>query len=177
MVGQIFAQTSLNGKVTDAETGEALPFANVVLYKDSNLVTGAQTDFDGFYNLASLDPGTYNVEATYSGYGKTRFIKVIVFGGQANNLDFELGSEPQILEYVPPKFTNQDPYHLTYEQLKKLPIRNLAGLTSSSTKCRISCRYPKMRPNLTQKLPSRTINLTVQNMLDLGVKSIWFETN
>lgn len=134
-----FAQTALNGKVTDAETGEALPFANVVLYKDSNLVTGAQTDFDGFYNLSSLDPGTYNVEATYSGYSTSRIEGVVVFGGQANNLDFPLSSgvtlDVAIVTAYKVPLIKQDETSsggtLTSDQLKKLPTRNIAAIAAN----------------------------------------------
>ena len=38
----MLAQTSLSGKVTDAETGEPILFGNVALYKNGNIVTGIE---------------------------------------------------------------------------------------------------------------------------------------
>src|SRR6056297_3042561 len=45
------AQTSLEGKVTDAESGEPIIFGSVALYKNGVLVTGKETDID--VNLGS----------------------------------------------------------------------------------------------------------------------------
>ncbi len=47
-----WAQSSLEGKVTDASNGDALIFANVVLFKNGVLITGVQSDLDG--NLCVL---------------------------------------------------------------------------------------------------------------------------
>ncbi len=41
----------LKGKVTDAETGEAIPFANVILYQDGEKIGGTISDFDGNYRI------------------------------------------------------------------------------------------------------------------------------
>ena len=46
-----FAQTSLEGKVIDEETKEAIPFGTVVLYKNGVLVRGTDTDIDGAYSF------------------------------------------------------------------------------------------------------------------------------
>ena len=82
-----WSQTSLEGKVLDAASGEALIFANVVLFKNGNLITGAQTDLDGNYVFSSLDPGTYDVEASYTGYPTTRQTNVVLYAGKAIRLD------------------------------------------------------------------------------------------
>ena len=50
---------ALQGKVTDVETGEPLPFVNVVLFLNGNQVTGGTTDFDGEYNIKPINPGSY----------------------------------------------------------------------------------------------------------------------
>ncbi|MBD0255458.1 MAG: carboxypeptidase-like regulatory domain-containing protein [Cytophagales bacterium] len=40
----------ISGRVTDAETGEGMPFVNVFF---KGTTTGATTDFDGNYKLAA----------------------------------------------------------------------------------------------------------------------------
>jgi len=63
-----FAQTgsqSLQGVVTEQETGEPVMFANVALYKNGALVTGVQTDYDGKYSFNDIDPGTYDAKFSY----------------------------------------------------------------------------------------------------------------
>ena len=67
-----WSQSSLEGKVTDASNGDALIFANVVLFKNGVLVTGVQSDLDGNYVFSSVDPGTYDVEASYTGFPTQR---------------------------------------------------------------------------------------------------------
>ena len=64
-----FAQTgTLQGTIIDAMTNEPIPFANVVLTKNGNQSAGTTTDFDGKYTIKPIDPGTYNIKATFVGY-------------------------------------------------------------------------------------------------------------
>lgn len=88
--GQVFGQTSLSGKVTEGYSGSGAVFANVELYKGTDLVTSTQTDFDGLYHFANLDSGTYNVEVSYIGYSPIIIEHVILYASEANNLDFSL---------------------------------------------------------------------------------------
>jgi TonB-dependent Receptor Plug Domain/Carboxypeptidase regulatory-like domain len=67
--GALAAQTSgIKVHLTDKATGQALPFANVVVESGNKQVAGAPTDGDGYAELKPLDPGTYNLKAVYSGY-------------------------------------------------------------------------------------------------------------
>ncbi len=185
---QTFAQTSLTGKVTDAETGEPILFGTVSLFKDGSLVTGTDTDLDGFYNFPNIDPGTYDVEVSHVGYVIARLIDILVRGGQTNKADIQLGTGGGIdlntivvTKYKVP-FVEQDKTSanipLTSDQLKNLPIRNLKNLpitNISKLASSVSCLHSKKEvraQKLPHKLPSRTINNTVQNMLDLKISSI-----
>lgn len=67
--GALVAQTSgIKVHVTDKATGQALPFANVVVEQGNKQVAGTPTDIDGYAELKPLDPGTYNIRAVYTGY-------------------------------------------------------------------------------------------------------------
>ncbi len=72
-----FAQQSLKtpatagmikGKITDAKTAEEIPFANVILYRDSTQIAGASSDMDGNYYLKNVAPGSYRIKVVYVGY-------------------------------------------------------------------------------------------------------------
>ncbi|MEO0789015.1 MAG: TonB-dependent receptor [Bacteroidota bacterium] len=64
------AQTAtLRGTVVDADTGDPISFGTVRLVDTDR---GANTDIDGFFNFADLDPGTYTIEASYIGYETTQ---------------------------------------------------------------------------------------------------------
>ncbi|MFN4080744.1 MAG: carboxypeptidase-like regulatory domain-containing protein, partial [Saprospiraceae bacterium] len=68
--GILAAQTVLQGKVTD-DKGEELIGATVRVLKGTDFVRGAATDAFGNFRI-QLDPGTYNVEVTYSGVAMSR---------------------------------------------------------------------------------------------------------
>ncbi len=55
----------ISGRVTDATTGDGLPFA-VVKIKGTQM--GAFTDDQGYYVILNVPPGTYDIEVTYTGY-------------------------------------------------------------------------------------------------------------
>lgn len=64
---QILASTTgkLTGMVTNVETNEPLPFANVIL--DGTYI-GAATDIDGKFVILNISPGKYNVRFQSIGY-------------------------------------------------------------------------------------------------------------
>lgn len=53
-IGQAFAQKTVSGKVTDSETGEALPAVSIGV---KGTTTGTVTDFDGNYRLSVPEGG------------------------------------------------------------------------------------------------------------------------
>ena len=74
-----FSQTgTLMGKVTDAETKQPIPFANVIIELGGKMINGATTDFDGKYTIKPIPPGKYDVKATYVGYKKYLIQSVII---------------------------------------------------------------------------------------------------
>jgi len=54
----VVAQGVLSGKITDANTGDPLPGANIIL---QNTQKGASSDIDGNYVIRNIEPGTYTV--------------------------------------------------------------------------------------------------------------------
>ncbi|MCK4894733.1 MAG: carboxypeptidase-like regulatory domain-containing protein, partial [Calditrichia bacterium] len=63
----LFAGTTgkIVGKIFDKETGEGLPFANVVLIGTG---MGAATDINGEFLILNIPPGKYSIEASMLGY-------------------------------------------------------------------------------------------------------------
>lgn len=62
------SQTSLQGKVTDAHSGEPVILGTAALYQNGAVVAGTQTDFKGYYSFIELNPGTYDAVFSYTGY-------------------------------------------------------------------------------------------------------------
>lgn len=136
----LYAQTSLSGKVTD-DTGEPIIFGSVALYKNGVLITGTETDFDGYYHFASLDPGTYAVETSYVGYTKQRIERVLVYAGKANKLDVEMASdavnldEVVVTSYKIPLVTQDNCTQgatIVSDQIRNLPTRNSNSLAATT---------------------------------------------
>ncbi len=81
--GWIFAQSgSISGRISDNETYEALPGANVIIKGTSK---GTTTDIDGKFTLGELTPGSYAIEISFIGY-ELKEIIASVRAGQTTNL-------------------------------------------------------------------------------------------
>ena len=135
-----WSQSSLEGKVQDSNNGEALIFANVVLFQNGNLIQGAQTDLDGNYVFSNVDPGTYDVEASYTGYPTQRQTGVLVLAGKAIRLDFKLDGglildQIEIKEYKVPLIEQDNTTQggiKTAEQIRNLPVKNVNAIASTT---------------------------------------------
>ncbi len=75
------------GRVTDAKTGEGIPFANVLI-EGTNL--GAATNLDGYYTIINIPPGVYTVRASVVGYETKVVTNVRVSIDLTTRVDFEL---------------------------------------------------------------------------------------
>lgn len=62
----------VRGKVVDANTDEPLPFVNIVLMQEGAVVAGSASDFDGKFTINPVPVGTYELEATFTGYKPSR---------------------------------------------------------------------------------------------------------
>lgn len=138
----LVAQTSIQGKVTDKETGEPIIFGNVALYKNSVLITGIETDFDGNYSITSIDPGNYDVEVTYIGYPTQRIAGVVAAAGKANKLDIQLTSEGGVdltevvvTDYKVPLIEQDNTTQgktITSEDIRNLPTKSINAIAGTA---------------------------------------------
>ncbi|MCF7796574.1 MAG: carboxypeptidase-like regulatory domain-containing protein [Candidatus Marinimicrobia bacterium] len=69
------AGATVSGKITDAQTGEPLIGANVLL---TNTTIGAATDLEGRYFLRGIAPGTYTLRVSYIAYESTQVDDLIL---------------------------------------------------------------------------------------------------
>ncbi len=94
---------TLQGQVTDAESGDPLPGANVILYRPGETASfrGTATDVGGRYRLENLPAGTYEVVARFVGYAEARRT-VTLAAGATVTVDLalapvELGLNPVVV--------------------------------------------------------------------------------
>ena len=138
----LFAQVgagTLKGKLTDSESGEPLPFVNIVLQSGDQQVAGGATDFDGNYTIKPIPPGEYNVLVSYVGYNAKQIQGVIINSSKITFLDIKLESgikldEFEVVEYTVPlidKDGGSTGGTVTRENISKMPGRSASSIAAT----------------------------------------------
>lgn len=126
----------------DKNTKEAIPFANVVAYKDGVQVGVATTNMDGEAIIKPLAPGKYNVKGVYVGYqaqeianvvvgeGKTAYVTIGLSNGEGVRLD-----EVEVVTYMVPLIdpdtkSGQTVTREDYQNLATKDINSVAATTA-----------------------------------------------
>lgn len=84
-------QGTLEGTVTEAETGEPLIGVNIIV-RGSSL--GASTNLDGYYQIKNIRPGQYTIEIRYIGFEGKLYTGIVINAGETTELSTEL--KPQV---------------------------------------------------------------------------------
>jgi outer membrane receptor protein involved in Fe transport len=87
----------LQGRVTDAETGEALIGATVFIVGTYN---GVSTDLDGNFYFENIKNGDYSIKFTYIGYTEKIFNGISVKAGETKTLNATMSPSSQELGTV-----------------------------------------------------------------------------
>jgi hypothetical protein len=127
----------IKGKVTDNKTGEPLVGVNVLVIGTN---FGAATDVNGVYTIDFLNPGVYEVRASYLGYQTVTTSNVRVNADLTTEIDFQLppsGIQVEEVTIVAQRplvnKSNTNAIRVTTnEDIEALPIRginNIAALT------------------------------------------------
>ena len=102
LFGPLHAQTrpgSLRGTVTEAKTGEAFPFVNIIIKNTKGkVIAGGATDLDGKYNINPVPAGTYNVEAQFTGYATITINDLLISPSAPTIQDFKMQEESVMLQ-------------------------------------------------------------------------------
>ncbi len=139
-VGLVAQVGEIQGKVTDPDLGEGLPFATVTVTVNGSLI-GAQTDFDGFYSIKPLPPGSYDVSVQYVGYQTSLTEGVTVSADKVTFLDLDLVTASEMLdEIVVKEYKNplmeadktSTGKTVTREEITSLPTRNVSSIASTT---------------------------------------------
>lgn len=105
----LFSQTGvIKGRVYNEINNEPLEFATIFVEGANR---GAYSDSAGYYEVQGLEPGTYNVKATYTGFGDQTVFEVEVFNNKLAQVDFpmeEEGVEEQTVEITASPFSKTE---------------------------------------------------------------------
>jgi len=92
-----FAQGTIRGTILDAETGEALIGATVMI---EGTTKGTSADLDGKYTLSNVPAGTVSLIFSSVGYSNKTLTGVEVKDGEVTIQDVSLGEDAQVTEAV-----------------------------------------------------------------------------
>lgn len=133
----IAQSTVLTGNVTDGKEG--LIGATVKVLKGTEFVRGSITDYNGDYRI-QLDPGTYDVEFSYTGFAAQRISGVRALVGQITTQNITLSTSTVLDEVVVVAYKvpliEQDKTSsgqtLTSDQIKNLPTRSVNTIVATT---------------------------------------------
>ena len=80
---------NLSGTVTTTK-GSVLKNVKVSVFKGTTLIDSTKTDAAGEYTIYDLEPGTYNLLFSKSGYEDERITKVTLSAGRTKYVDSSL---------------------------------------------------------------------------------------
>lgn len=136
---------TLKGSVIDGESKEPIPFCKVLIKQNGSTKGGANTDFDGKFQINSISAGEYDVEIRNEteGYQPTLLTGVVISSDKITFLDnTALNKKKDVLEveevtvvaYRVPlidKDGGASGGTVTREDIAKLPTRSAAGVAST----------------------------------------------
>ncbi len=97
LIANLFAQGSITGKITRADSGEPLLGVNILV---QNTFTGTTTDSEGQYTIEPLQSGEYTLVISMIGFGKHTEKNIVVADNEIQ-LDVQLKqdvlSSPQVV--------------------------------------------------------------------------------
>ena len=146
----LYAQTSsIKGKIEDAETGETLIGATVLIQGTNK---GAITDIDGNYTLGSIAPGAYNLVISYVSYEQL-VERIVVAKGESAELNFKLR----------PSSVQMDEVKIVANKRTDTEISMISGIKSSNlvasgiSKQQISKSQDKDASEVISRVPGVTV--------------------
>jgi hypothetical protein len=94
----MYAQSGeLRGKVTDRNSKEPVPFANIVL---ENTNFGTISDIDGNFEIKNITPGVYTILCSFIGYQKRAIPEIAIGTSKPISINIELSESVERLEAV-----------------------------------------------------------------------------
>lgn len=133
---------TIKGSVIDGDTKEPIPFTKVILKKDGQVKGGANTDFDGVFQINSIEAGSYDLEIRNEGEGYQPQVLegLIVNAGKITFLydqtitkasDVQALEEVKVVAYKVPLIDRNGGATgatVTREDIAKLPVRSASGV-------------------------------------------------
>ncbi len=123
------------GYVMDAETGEPIPGANIIIEGTS---MGVASDIKGYFAILNVPPGRYNLKVSVMGYQNKTIQDVIVKIDLTTDVNIQLGTETVDLEEVivtadrpvVRKDVSASEMNVSAEKIESMPISEVEDVIS-----------------------------------------------
>ena len=130
---------TLKGTITEFDTGEPVPMANIVIESNGTVIDGAVADFDGKYTIKPIDPGRYTVKVSFIGFATKEITEVLVSSSKITFINAGLKVEADVLgtvelvEYVVPLIDpDKTGTTKTKEEITALPTRDVQSVAAQT---------------------------------------------
>ena len=119
-------RVTVRGRIVDGQR-QAIPFANVALFRASDTLTvvcGTATDLDGRYSVEAPEPGEYRLKVSYLG---CRSVSLAVLAGKDTDREIRLEADPTAIGEVvvqgkrTVRSIDKTLYLFTKEQIEQAP--------------------------------------------------------
>lgn len=132
-------ESSIKVKLTDKANKETIPFANVVVEMGGIQAGVGTTNIDGEVTIKPLNPGKYNVKATYVGYQAVEVDNINVSVGKTVYINMEMTAGQQldvveIVEYSEPLIDpdTKSGATVTREEYQNMATKNINSVAATT---------------------------------------------
>ena len=162
---------TLNGTVTDP-SGAAIPGASVTAVDVATGVSRqAQSNSEGVYSFSDLGPGTYQINATATGFAPVRQEGISILPNTVirANLQLAVGSDTQqvTVTTAPPLLqteTADTNYNISQKQIQNLPTTSTTGRNFQSLYRLVPGSTPPAEQNSAGSNPQRAQSVNVNGV-------------
>ncbi len=117
----------ITGRIIDKSNQQTLSDVTISLIKDKNIITGSQSDINGFFTISDVNVGEYSIRFSLIGYESLLIDNIIVNSGAPADIQAELKilstEEIQVTEerFVTPSDVSNSFKSLQYEEIRRNP--------------------------------------------------------
>jgi len=117
---------NIKGRVFNPTNNQGIPFANVVVIGTDR---GAVSDENGRYEIDRIEPGLYNIKASFVGYKPKTIFEIQISRARGIQLDFELMEDASDLDEViiSSEFTRSEDTPISARRLNTNEIERYPG--------------------------------------------------
>ncbi|RKR84226.1 carboxypeptidase-like protein [Mucilaginibacter gracilis] len=155
---------NVTGKITDAQTGEPLPYVTVSVKLTNGTRKGVATNFDGIYHLAV--PGNIATDSIYTSYVSYTPSRKLIPKGIEIEINFQLAIDSKMLKAVTvtPKTYVNPAWEIMAKMVKHKPDNDPQKLKSYEYQS--YNRIELSLTNLSEKLKQRKVFKQILPLMD-----------